>query len=255
MSRHKDTPKRDNPKVSHGKALTTLGAPRSPYVLDDTNTLDVQMIVGSLKSNIDYRFSDENVLAMSNGEIIQCVNAIQNSDGTYTISRLLRGCRGTDWACAMHVANENLVAVGPRDEISAAALRRESEIRRSITYPGLQFRRDPLGGWVVPELNSESPAAPATVKEILQREALVFSLSQEGAARKPIETNERRRVAERLLNKKGWTFNEWAQNSGSVDWHTVRDYVEGKYRPRPGTLKKLADSLGISVSRLLKLLP
>jgi len=42
-------------------------------------------------------------------EVMQFRDAVQNSDGTWTISNLLRGRRGTEWACATHQANESFV--------------------------------------------------------------------------------------------------------------------------------------------------
>ena len=100
----------DAQKVSYGVALTTLGPPRSPWTWDTVNTLTIQMVVGSLAND-----SLLNVLNGSNAllvgkETIQFANAVQNSDGTYTISMLLRGRRGTEWACGTHAANEFVVA-------------------------------------------------------------------------------------------------------------------------------------------------
>jgi hypothetical protein len=41
-------------------------------------------------------------------ELIQFLNAIQNSDGSYTLSGLLRGRRGTEWAIGTHAIGETV---------------------------------------------------------------------------------------------------------------------------------------------------
>src|SRR5581483_6001461 len=86
--------------TTYGYATTTLGAPpRSPWVWDETNTLTVSLVTGSFAGD-----SKLNVLNGSNAiivgsEIIQFRNAVQNMDGTYTLSGLLRGRRGTEGYC------------------------------------------------------------------------------------------------------------------------------------------------------------
>jgi hypothetical protein len=42
-------------------------------------------------------------------EVIQFRDAVQNTNGSWTISNLLRGRRGTEWACSTHKANEYFV--------------------------------------------------------------------------------------------------------------------------------------------------
>jgi hypothetical protein len=42
-------------------------------------------------------------------EVIQFTSAKQNSDGTWTLSNLLRGRRGTEWACGIHTLSELVI--------------------------------------------------------------------------------------------------------------------------------------------------
>jgi hypothetical protein len=99
----------DNVTASFGSALTALGPPRSPWTWDTANTVTVSMSVGAPAGD-----SDLNVLNGSNAlilgeEILQFVNATQNTDGSYTLSRLLRGRRGTEGACASHAVGDAVV--------------------------------------------------------------------------------------------------------------------------------------------------
>jgi hypothetical protein len=61
--------------------------------------------------------------------------------------------------------------------------------------------------------------------------------------------NEREKVVQPILVKKGWSIHDWAIES-EVDFHTANDYLKGKTTPHPSTRKKLADSLGICVRDL-----
>lgn len=97
-------------KPTYGSCTTALGAPaNSPYVWDYKNSVTVRLNIG------DAPTSDTmlNVLNGSNGvvlfpslEVIQFTTAVDNGDGTYTLSGLLRGRRGTEWACGNHTIGE-----------------------------------------------------------------------------------------------------------------------------------------------------
>lgn len=52
-----------------------------------------------------------------------------------------------------------------------------------------------------------------------------------------------------ILHKKGFSVHGWAVEA-SVDFHTADDFLKGKRKPYPDTLKKLADALGIEVAEL-----
>jgi hypothetical protein len=52
-----------------------------------------------------------------------------------------------------------------------------------------------------------------------------------------------------ILDKKGFSIHDWAKQA-SVDFHTANNYLKGKTKPYPATIKKLADALGIEVAKL-----
>lgn len=100
-----------------GVCTTTLGAgPQSLY--DRVNTVTVKLDRGTLSSAAGE-------LALLNGanacaiglpgtsfdtwEILQFKNAMLNMDGTYTLSTLIRGRKGSEWAIGLHVANEQFI--------------------------------------------------------------------------------------------------------------------------------------------------
>jgi len=97
--------------ASFGYPTAALAAPVSPWAWDTANTLTIQMANGTLAGS-----TDAAVLAGANGlivgqEILQFVNCTDNGGGSFTISRLLRGRRGTDNFCGTHAAGE--VAFAP----------------------------------------------------------------------------------------------------------------------------------------------
>jgi hypothetical protein len=97
-----------------GTASTIL-ADGPTTIWDHGNSVTVNLRPGSgeLEST-----NELNVLNGANGgllgdEIIQWQTATLNPDGSYTLSNLLRGRRGTEWATATHGPNETFVAFGP----------------------------------------------------------------------------------------------------------------------------------------------
>jgi hypothetical protein len=92
---------------------TTALASGPVNIWDRSNTLNVQLIDGSLSSA-----SELNVLNGANAalvgahgrwEIIQFETAVLEADGSYTLSRLLRGRKGTEWAAGTHQAGDTFV--------------------------------------------------------------------------------------------------------------------------------------------------
>jgi len=95
--------------VHYGWADATLPAPTSPWAWDDDNELVVWMVSGTLagSTEADVLAGPVNVLLVGE-EVLQFVDCVQNPDGSYTLSHLLRGRRGTEAACDTHGANEEV---------------------------------------------------------------------------------------------------------------------------------------------------
>lgn len=109
----------DSVVCAYGTTLSTLPAPQhSPFSWDTVSTLNIRMIQGALTGNTDLNvLNGANVLIVgssANGwEIIQFANATQNADGSFTISRLIRGRRGTEVLSGTHTSNDTVIAVNP----------------------------------------------------------------------------------------------------------------------------------------------
>lgn len=83
-----------------------LGSVANPRIFDETNTLDVDVIHGTLSSvnEIDL-LNGANRIVMSNGEIIGFQTATSIGTNRYRLSKLLRGLRGTERFIGTHGAD------------------------------------------------------------------------------------------------------------------------------------------------------
>ncbi len=91
-----------------------LSAPRALWTTDTDNEIRVSLSVdnGDVNSiTIDQLLNGSNLALIWNqtngvAEIIQFKDVVDNGDGTVTLSHLLRGRRGTDWAVGEHQTGE-----------------------------------------------------------------------------------------------------------------------------------------------------
>lgn len=97
-----------------GRAINALGDTVAVYTMDRVNTLTITMATGSAPP-VSATWAD--LMDGANGclvgaEILQYQTVVQNADGTVTLSDLLRGRRGTEWAVRDHQAGETFLMLG-----------------------------------------------------------------------------------------------------------------------------------------------
>lgn len=120
-----------------GAATTTLGDWTGGAVVDDVNTITINVAHGQLASTTrEALLADESANALLVGdEIIRFMVATLVSTGpnVYTLSRLLRGQRGTEWASTGHAAAERVVLLRARGlrhvELQASDLQRARSLK------------------------------------------------------------------------------------------------------------------------------
>lgn len=146
--------------------LNTLGAPpSSPYSWDFVNTITVRMVQGiPASTSLLNVLNGANALYM-NGEIIQFANSVLNGDGSYTLSTLLRGRRGTESFCGTHVTAETAIFLTgatvehtslPTSAINALSYYRGVTIGNTIDSANSQQ--------FTPKGNDLKPYAPASLQ-------------------------------------------------------------------------------------------
>ena len=104
----------DTQAVTYGTALNILAAPVSPWALDAANTLHVLLASGSFANATQAQMINQGANALLvGGEVVQFETAAQQTDGSWIVSGLLRGRRGTDSACSGHIASETVILLNP----------------------------------------------------------------------------------------------------------------------------------------------
>jgi len=91
-----------------GVATSALANAPTDY-MDRINTVQVALLAGSLSSVSNLDMLNGANVALVGSEIIQFQTATLNSDGSYTLSDLLRGRKGTESTTASHVLGEDFV--------------------------------------------------------------------------------------------------------------------------------------------------
>lgn len=131
-------------EAAWGATAKALGDPPSPFATDETNTLTVFMTTGEQRLESVTQLEMLNganaaIVVKSNGEpeIIQFRDVTQNPDGSYLLSGLLRGRRGTDAFAAGHQAGELFVLLDA-DDVEATTLGL-GELDLSRSWRGVGF--------------------------------------------------------------------------------------------------------------------
>lgn len=96
-----------------GAASNVLGNFLSGNIFDQINSVNVKLNSGALSSLTELAILNGANACLLGQEIVQYKSAVLNVDGTYTLSGLLRGRQGTDWAMSTHAANERFVVLDP----------------------------------------------------------------------------------------------------------------------------------------------
>lgn len=105
------------PGSAIGMTLSTLGVGRID-IRDETSVFQAAILSpGSLSSVTEAQlFNGANHFAVGvNGrwEIIGAKNCVQQDNGNYVLTGLLRGRFGTEWAMGLHTANDHLILLDP----------------------------------------------------------------------------------------------------------------------------------------------
>jgi len=109
-------------EAAWGAALNALGDPRSPFSTDEENTLVVFMTTDgdrleSVTEEAMLNGANAALIVKANGEpeVIQFRDVALNPDGSFTLTGLLRGRRGTDVFTGGHQPGELFVLLDPDD--------------------------------------------------------------------------------------------------------------------------------------------
>ncbi|MBI4388975.1 MAG: hypothetical protein HY580_02240, partial [Nitrospinae bacterium] len=82
-------------------------------IWDRANSVNISMTNGQLYSDTEGNVLNGANIGILGSEIIQWTTAVLENDGTYTLSGLLRGRRGTEWAAGTHAIGDRFYLYKP----------------------------------------------------------------------------------------------------------------------------------------------
>jgi hypothetical protein len=118
-----------------GELVSAL-APAEHGVWDRTNTVDVELVAGTLTSVTEAEVLAGANLCIIGNEILQFATATLIATNTYRLSTLLRGRRGSEWAIATHAIGSKFAMA---DNLLAATF--------PVSSQGLAFNMRVTNGW------------------------------------------------------------------------------------------------------------
>lgn len=162
--------------LDYGFATTVL-ADGDPDIWDRTNTLTISPTSGVFSSDTeDNVLNGSNVLLVGD-EIVQFSTAVLNANGTYTISVLLRGRRGSESFTNTHVINERVVV------LSASTLVRVdvslSDHLNTFFYKAMTLGSSQFSSKTIEQklnLRSQMPYAPSHIAGTIAGNDWTFTL-------------------------------------------------------------------------------
>jgi hypothetical protein len=94
-----------------GTAVNVLADPSHWPTWDHTSYLDVQLSVGAFMQATGLAVCNWANLLLVGDELIQFRDVLRLGGNVYRLTTLLRGRRGTEWACGTHVQGERVVLI------------------------------------------------------------------------------------------------------------------------------------------------
>lgn len=147
-------------------ATTTALATGPTTLWDNLNTVTVQLLNGELESETELAvLNGANAAAIGRHgrwEVIQWQTATLVAPRTYTLSNLLRGRKGTEWATGLHAVGDIFVALSQSDILRTSLTENDYGVERSWRAASIgldALSGDPVTLEAVPE--SLVPYAPA----------------------------------------------------------------------------------------------
>lgn len=141
----------------------------STTVWDDGPAVKVRLLEGTLSSVTDLEaMAGANTAAIGvNGrwEIVSFANAVLNGDGTYSLSRRIRGRKGTEWAVGLHAVSDTFVLLEEGDLIRNVPA--TSDIGAARYYKAVSFGES--DGDVLPYTHQAVGLEPYAVAHIAGR--------------------------------------------------------------------------------------
>jgi Putative phage tail protein len=149
--------------VTAGLATSILGPAPTEYI-DRAHTVNVALLRGTLSSCTQDDMLNGVNAALLGDELIHFQNANLNGDGSYTLSNILRGRKGSEAAVATHTVGERFVLLQANTlrfiPLNVSDRGRSFYYRAATTGQDVQNVANTL---FVPQLNALKPLAPTHI--------------------------------------------------------------------------------------------
>ena len=136
-----------------------------PWVWDRGNSVNVALSNGTLTSTTEAACDGNPMLnlCLIGDELLQFTTATLEGDGSYTLTGLKRGRRGSEWACATHAVRDQFIMLDNIDKFEMGA----SDLGDDLLFKAVTSGRSASGAFpiAVDDYVGEShkPYAPADV--------------------------------------------------------------------------------------------
>lgn len=122
-------------------------ADADPWLWDRGNSVTITLQYGSLTGATEAECDVNPLLNLAwfGGELLQFTTPMLNMDGSWTLSGLKRGRRGTEWACAGHAAGDAFVLVAATGKVAMGA----SDLGDAEYFKAVTAGRDPSSAFVL----------------------------------------------------------------------------------------------------------
>ncbi|RLD08602.1 MAG: hypothetical protein DRI65_01830 [Chloroflexota bacterium] len=129
-------------------------------IIDSVNSVIISVNSPLYDISTEVLFNSGNYVLLGD-EILQFMNSQDNGDGTYTLSNLLRGRRGTEWAMSTHLIGDRFVFLDTNMIFDTSASLNAYSYYKATTF-GF-FIEDSEAETITPEIRCLKPLAPARV--------------------------------------------------------------------------------------------
>lgn len=149
-----------------GYATDALGD-ANPWLWDRGNSVNINLKSGALTGTTEALVDASTVLNLCylGGEMMQFTSAVLEGDGTWTLSGLKRGRRGTEYACADHTVGDEFLLL----DAYALLVLGQSDIGETESFKAATAGRDPGSAFLIDMTFSAAslrPYAPAHFKAV-----------------------------------------------------------------------------------------
>lgn len=147
---------------------TIIGTTTTELPLGKTYKWDYSSVTVKVQSSdVLYSKTKEDLLNAQNyiligSEVLQYLDAVDNGDGSFTLSTFLRGRRGTEWAVGSHVAGEVFVFLSPSMMFDRTASLNVETYYKAVTFG--DFLEDASPKIIYPEIVCLKPLSPEYVR-------------------------------------------------------------------------------------------